>query len=290
MGGPMTARAALLLAWIGTAVAPASAQAPAFASRVEAVRVDVLVTDKGRIVRGLQASDFEVLDNGVLQEVDLITFERLPLNVVLVLDMSDSVAGERLEHLRTAGLTLLDQLAPDDESGLVTFSHAVRVHAALTTDRSAVRAGLERAKAYGRTALVDATHAGIVLGESGVGRSLLIVFSDGMDTSSWLPPENVLEMARRTDAVAYFVSPVEKGKTATFNRELTSLTGGALIEIESTRDLSATFLRILEEFRQRYIVSYTPRGVPGDGWHRLEVRLKGRRATVRARPGYLAGK
>ena len=85
----------------------------------------------------------------------------------------------------------------------------------------------------------------MVLGESGVGRSLLIVFSDGVDTSSWLPPESVLEMARRTDVVAYFVSAGGKGK-ATFNRELTALTGGSLIEIASTRDLGATFLRILE--------------------------------------------
>jgi VWFA-related protein len=286
----MSARAALFLAVLWVAITPASAQTPAFSSRVEAVRVDVLVSDGGRIVRGLQASDFEVLDNGVLQDVDLVTFERLPLNVVMVLDMSDSVAGERLEHLRAAGLTLLDQLAPDDEAGLVTFSHAVRVHAPLTTDRTAVRAALNRAKGLGQTAVVDATHTGIVLGESGVGRSLLIVFSDGVDTSSWLPAESVLETARRTDAVAYFVSPVERGKTTTFNRELTSLTGGSLIEIATTRDLSATFLRILEEFRQRYVVSYTPRGVSRDGWHRLEVRLKGRRATVRARPGYLAGK
>jgi VWFA-related protein len=257
---------------------------------VEAVRVDVLVSDGGRIVRGLQASDFEVVDNGVPQEVDLVSFERLPLNVVMVLDMSDSVAGERLEHLRAAGLTLLDQLTPDDEAALVTFSHAVRIHAPLTTDRSDVRAALGRAKGFGRTALVDAIHTGIVLGESGVGRSVLIVFSDGVDTSSWLSPDGLLDTARRTDAVAYFVSPVEKAKATTFNRELTSLTGGSLIEIASTGDLSAAFLRILEEFRQRYVVSYTPRGVSRDGWHRLEVRLKGRRATVRARPGYLAGR
>jgi VWFA-related protein len=282
--------AALLPAGFWMVTAPLLAQTPAFSSRVEAVRVDVLVSDGGRIVRGLQASDFEVVDNGVPQEVDLVSFERLPLNVVMVLDMSDSVAGERLEHLRAAGLTLLDQLAPDDEAALVTFSHAVRIHAPLTTDRSDVRAALGRAKGFGRTALVDAIHTGIVLGESGVGRSVLIVFSDGVDTSSWLSPEGLLDTARRTDAVAYFVSPVEKAKATTFNRELTSLTGGSLIEIASTRDLSTAFLRILEEFRQRYVVSYTPRGVSRDGWHRLEVRLKGRRATVRARPGYLAGR
>jgi VWFA-related protein len=253
------------------------------------VRVDVLVTDRGQIVRGLQPSDFEVFDNGVPQDVDLVIFERLPLKAVMVLDMSDSVAGDRLEHLRAAGVMLLDQLAPDDESALVTFSHVVTIDAPLTVDRARLRAALQRADGFGRTALVDATHTAIVIGESGVGRFLLIVFSDGVDTSSWLSPASVLDMARRTDVVAYFVSAGEKRK-ATFNHELTSLTGGSFIEIASTKDLSATFLRILEEFRQRYLVSYTPRGVSTGGWHRLEVRVKGRRVTVQARPGYHAGK
>jgi hypothetical protein len=69
---------------------------------------------------------------------------------------------------------------------------------------------------------------------------------------------------------------------------LAELTGGATVEIESTKDLSATFVRILEEFRHRYLVSFSPRGVTEEGWHRLEVRVKNRRVTVKARPGYFA--
>jgi VWFA-related protein len=282
---PAPALLGLALALIST---QGSAQAPTFSSRVEAVRVDVLVTNRGRIVRGLQAADFQVIDNGVPQVVDLVMFERLPLKVVMVLDMSDSVAGQRLEHLQAAGALLLDQLAPDDEAALVTFSHVVAIDAPLTTDRTPLRAALARTRASGRTALIDAAHTGIVLGEAGVGRTLLIVFSDGVDTSSWLSADAVLETARRTDVVAYFVSDGER-RTPAFNRELTSLTGGALIEIASTRDLGAAFVRILEEFRQRYVISYTPRGVPAGGWHRLEVQVKGRGASVQARPGYQAG-
>jgi len=285
----MSTTRALVLAALAVSATAAAPQTPAFSSRVEAVRVDVLVRERGQIVRGLVPSDFELADNGVPQEVDLVTFERLPLKVVLALDMSDSVAGERLEHLRAAGVSLLDQLEPHDESALITFSHAVTIDAPLTVDRARSRAALQRAGGVGKTALIDATHTAMVLAESGVGRPLLIVFTDGVDTSSWLPAESVLDMARRTDVVAYFVSAGEQRK-APFNRELTSLTGGSLIEIASTRDLSATFLRILEEFRQRYLVSYTPRGVSTNGWHRLEVRVKGRRATVQARPGYYAGK
>src|SRR5205085_10168287 len=77
--------------------------------------------------------------------------------------------------------------------------------------------------------------------------------------------------------------------SSSFLRELTSLTGGTAYNIDSARDLRATFLRILDEFRHRYLVSYTPHGVGRNGWHRLDVRLKNRRATIKARPGYLAG-
>ncbi len=60
-------------------------------------------------------------------------------------------------------------------------------------------------------------------------------------------------------------------------------------QIESTKNLNTIFLGILDEFRQRYLVSYSPQGVAKGGWHRLEVRIKNRKATVIARPGYLGG-
>ncbi len=287
MGGSLTRRAAIVGLMPALAGAPAETQAPVFSSRVEAVRVEVLVTDRGRLVRGLRPGDFEVFDNGVAQQVDLVAFERLPLNVVLAFDMSDSVAGERLEHLRAAGGALLDQLTDADEAALVTFSHAVAVRSPLTRDRARVRGALDAATGTGRTALVDAVHTSIVVAESGVGRALLVVFSDGFDTASWLPADSVLDTARRSDVVAYCVSTRER-LDSQFAEALASATGGARLEVASTRDLGTAFVRILEEFRQRYLVSYTPRGVSKEGWHRLEVRVKGRRLTVRARPGYLA--
>ena len=74
-----------------------------------------------------------------------------------------------------------------------------------------------------------------------------------------------------------------------FLEDLTETTGGATLKVESTKDLSAAFLKILDEFRQRYLISYSPTGVPKDGWHRLDVRVKGRRLTVKSRAGYQAG-
>ena len=263
-------------------------QSPAFTSRVEAVRVDVLVTDNGQPIRGLGPADFELVDNGVPQQVELVSFDEIPLNVILALDMSDSVAGDRLAQLRGAGTALLAALAKSDQAALVAFSHEVRLGAKLTPDVAAVRAALGAAGGSGMTALIDGTYAGIMIGESDAGRGLLIVFSDGVDTSSWLRSDAVLDAAKRADVVVYGVSVVSRLKPE-FLRDLTAFTGGRLLEIEKTANLAATFLGILDEFRHRYLISYTPKGVAKDGWHKLDVRVKGRRAVIKARPGYLAG-
>jgi VWFA-related protein len=270
------------------AASSSAQQSPAFSSKIEAVRVDVLATDNGQPIRGLIAADFEVVDNGVPQQVDLVSFEQIPLNVILALDMSDSVAGERLENLRAAGRALLAALKKDDQSALVAFSHRVQLGAGLSTDASRVRAALDDANPTGNTALIDGTYAAITLGESDAGRALVIVFSDGLDTSSWLTAEAVLDAAKRSDAVVYGVSVQSRVKPE-FLRDVTSFTGGRLFEVEKTANLGSIFLNVLEEFRQRYLVSYTPRGVAKDGWHKLDVRVRNRRASIKARPGYLAG-
>jgi VWFA-related protein len=265
----------------------AQTQAPVFSTKVEVVRVDALVTDKGQPVLGLTPADFEVLDNGVPQQVEFVSYDQIPLNVVLALDMSDSVAGDRLEHLRAAGAALLAGLKRSDQAALVTFSNRIALGAALSSDLQPLRDALDEVIGTGETSLVDGAYAGLTVGESDAGRALLIVFSDGLDTLSWLSPAAVLETAKRSDVVVYGVST---GKSkAEFLRELTSFSGGRLFEMDKTANLSATFVSILEEFRRRYLVSYTPRGVSKDGWHRLEVRIKGKKAAVKARPGYLAG-
>lgn len=94
--------------------------------------------------------------------------------------------------------------------------------------------------------------------------------------------------AKRSDVVVYAFSSANAPK-ATFFRDLTVTTGGALSELGSMKELSARFLKVLEEFRQRYLVTCTLRDVPKAGWHRLDVRVKGKDAKVKARPGYLAG-
>ena len=278
--------AGVVLIWGSTAV-PA-AQQPTFSSKLEAVRVDVLVTDRGKVVPALTATDFEVRDNGVPQAIDLVSFQELSLNVILALDVSASVSGERLQHLQGAGQTLLNRLATDDRSALITISHSIHLRQALTGETGRVRQALAAVKPVGDTALVDGTYTAMTMDPPDGGRNLLLVFSDGIDTASFLTPERVLESARRTDMVVYGVSTrgLEDSK---FLEDLSELTGGTTLKVESTKDLSATFLKILDEFRQRYLISYSPTGVAKDGWHRLDVRVKNRRVTVKARAGYQAG-
>ena len=272
---------------LALAVAEATlAQQPTFSSRLDVVRVDALVTDNGRPVRGLAANDFVVLDNGTPQTVDFASFETLPVNVILAFDQSNSVTGERLAQLRDAARAVLDALAPRDQAALVTFSHRVDLRQALTHESRLVMETLDQVTPAGETALFDGVYAGLLVGIDDAARNLVIVFSDGVDTASWLGADQIIETAKRGDAVVYALSPKGAGSVA-FLRQLAEQTGGSAIEVESLRELSARFVAILEEFRHRYLLSYSLKGGPAPGWHRLEVRLKNRRATVKARPGYI---
>jgi len=280
----MRTSAAVVCLVVGGAAGLAAQSQQTFSSTVEAVRVDVLVTDGGRPVRDLRTADFEVLDNGVPQQVDLVSFEEIPLNLVLVFDMSNSVVGERLEHLRQAAGHLLSGLTPQDQAGVVLFNDAI-AHSEVSVDLDRVRQGLLGSEGHGDTALVDALYGGLMMAESNVGRALMIVFSDGVDTASFLTPDAVLDIAKRSDVVVYAAVAGAPSKIPLLH-ELTELTGGTFHDAGTTANLSAVFEKILAEFRQRYLVGYSPRGVPREGWHRLEVRVKGKRLQVKARPGY----
>ena len=140
----------------------------------------------------------------------------------------------------------------------------------------------------------------------------MLVFSDGNDTSSWLTTPKVMESARRTDAVVYAVGIRQQARftgfamnplpgTATvvngtqtieemgeFLHKVTEETGGRALFASTDADLRATFARTLDEFRNRYVLSYAPAGVSNSGWHALDVRLKSKKGKVTARRGYFA--
>jgi VWFA-related protein len=275
----------LLLAVSISWTADARQQAPFRASAL-AVRVDVLVTDGRRPVTGLTVSDFELRDNGVAQKIELVDAADIPLNVVLALDASGSTVGTRQADLLAASSAVLDELRPDDRVALTTFSHAVSPRIGLTADRAAIRKSLATLAPTGRTAIMDAAYVALTTTIAEPGRSLVIICTDGSDVSSWLRVDDLLEISKRANAVVYAVTSSDARRTNDLET-LSEATGGDLLRVASGADLRGAFRRILEDFRSRYVLAYSPNGVASGGFHQLDVRVPRRGLTVRARPGYI---
>jgi Ca-activated chloride channel family protein len=268
------------------------------------VAVDVAVTRNGRPVIGLTAEDFEVRDNGILQEVDRVQVETAPVNAILILDNSVSVAGEKLAELRAAVRDFVDGLRENDRAALLAFSFDVQLLQDLTADPSLLLLALSRTSTRGGTALYEALYGGLMLAEPPVTRPIVVVFSDGEDTISRISESEVLEIVRESNAVVYAVrsspsvpefTPLDRrmdrhrraqiGRDK-FLREVTDSTGGRFWRIDAVSNFRQEFLRVLEEIKSRYLLTYNPKAVDEQGWHRLEVKLKNHKGQARARRGY----
>ncbi len=290
---------------LGGLLALALAQAPpVFRAEVELVYVDVTVTRKDAPVRDLVAEDFLVTDNGVPQRVSLVDREATLTTAVLALDLSGSVAGAPLVGLRAAADAFLRGMAPRDEAALVTFSHRIELRQAPTIDRAAVSAALAEAEARGSTSVIDTLY--LCLKRSwGSGRPLVVLFTDGQDTASWLENDDVLQAARESKALLYIVGT--EGRGARFTRSPTGsgmrvdhtepdhvyllhrvadLTGGAYWSTSLDR-LKKVFLDVLEAANARYLLSYQLEGVPRPGRHKLKVEVRRKGVEVRARREYV---
>lgn len=300
--------------------APVAWQRPApFRSGADAVLLDVQVKAKGQPVAGLTAANFEVTDSGVPQQIHVIGYADVPVSLILALDVSASVRGNPLDELKAAAHAAIDTLRPGDEASLLSFSQRVSVRSPWTTDRAAIANDIGALTAGGRTSLYDAIVTAMALRDRAAGRVAVLVFTDGTDTSSWFDGPAVLDAARKADVIVYAISseaglvalgpaqtlragPATPHVAATALREwfdleprlfpyafldkLADETGGETLYAGSGRDLTRAFSAMAADLRTRYLVTYTPTGVPASGWHPIEVRLKGKEGTIRARRGY----
>ena len=274
----------LVLALLVPAIGLTARQA-IFRSDVDVVRIDALVTDDGRVIKGLGAEDFDVFDSKVSQKIDLISSVNLPVNVVLGLDVSHSIDAGKYAGLREASDAMVGALTAEDQVGLVTFGSRATLRASLTRDVDRVKLALDQPTTSAETALIDAGFAAITAAGAESGRALVVLFTDGVDTSSILRADTVRGFARRADVVVYGVAPAD-ARVDPFLDDLAEQTGGRILRTTSNRQVAIRLTSILEEFRQRYVLSFRPEGVPANGWHPLTVRLKKRRGSVTARPGY----
>jgi VWFA-related protein len=270
--------------------AAASTQAPArptFATGVEAVYVDVFVTDGDRPVVGLSAADFELRDDGQRQAVELVAVESLPLSTFLVLDASDSVRGEKLTQLQAAVRALLHGLRPADETALLTFDHEVRIPVALTRDAQRLETAVDSVRSGGTTALFDALYAGTMLA-SGPGRSMLVLFTDGEDNMSWLDAAQVRRVLEESNVLVQAVGWRRLPETphARLLQQLAEVTGGRFWPAASPEKLADAFLAILEAMKTRYVLRFEPEHGRREGMHELQVKVVRRTGKVQCRKAY----
>ncbi len=288
-------KAAWIAATLACGMAPlVLAQTPQFRSGVDAVRIDVSVMNGVRPVAGLTAANFALTDSGVAQLIDRVEVDTVPLSIVLVLDTSGSMMGERLTDLVAASRRLVEALKPDDEAALLAFNEPAQLLVPMTRKREPLLSAIDALKAEGATSLYDGLFLALQLRpDTTDARSVALVFSDGRDTVSWLSQASVEEAVRRSGVVTHVVElmPGQTGGVAPSGASsvLTKLAdagGGRRWSASSSRDLRELFARVLEELRSRYLLTYYPSGVAGAGWHDVKVMLKGARGDVIARPGY----
>jgi VWFA-related protein len=286
---------------IAAAVAVAPQQQPTFRSRADVVVVDVSVRERNRVMTGLTSADFEVFDNDVLQQVSEVSYGKLPIDITVVLDISRSVTGPALERLRRAVTQLMRDLGSQDRLKLVTFNMRVSRVVDFTTNVADVEQALKETSGAGGSSIWDAVAVSLVSAAEPNRRQLVVLFSDGVDTSSTIDPPALLDLAQRTvasfSAVVPGGSPMGSlaGGPRVIGRpipavlsQLTAETGGTILTVGvGNPDLTTAFQRVLEQFRSSYVLHFSPTGVERGGFHALRVNVKGRKGlTITARRGY----
>jgi len=284
-------RFALLAGGVVMAVASVAAQDPlaTFSSQTDLVEVYATVTDdKGEPVMGLHRGDFEVYENNQIQDVSTFAAGEFPLTVALGVDRSWSMAGDPLRLAKAASQAFLKDLRTDDRSMVVAISSEADVIAPLSMDRLNQQRAIAALDPWSTTALHDAIIAALDRLEPETGRQALVVFSDGTDRYSRATEAQVIERARRSNALIY---PIAFGKTRpALLAELAVLTGGRSFLLRDPKELEKTLQTIARELRYQYLLGYAPATPIDKGnneWRAIRVVVKNKPgARVRARDGY----
>lgn len=292
---------------VAAAVAVASvvltAQVPpgrSLRSSIELTVVTATVLDQdNHLVPGLDRDAFEIFEDGEPQRITQFTHERVPIGLGLLLDVSDSMFGQRIVDARAAAERFLTELlAPDDTFFLMSFNHQPRVLTPWTADAALVRNALATIRPSGGTAIYDSVLAALPLMEQRTReRAAIVVISDGADTASDTALRDLRTALLQADAFVYAVA-IDSPHRQTINTrvnpealgEITNPSGGHTTVVRDGAGLAAATARIAEELNTQYVIGYSSPH-PGDGkYHSLRVRVGNGRYRVRARNGYVARK
>jgi Ca-activated chloride channel family protein len=276
-------------------------EAPTIKVDVNLVRIVATVKNKsGELMGKLPKEDFEVLDNGVPQEIRLFAHQTdQPLSVALLVDTSGSTAKELKYEGDSAAKflhALLSEGNPKDAVALYTFNYDVReeVHG-FTHNLPALERPLKTLHGEGGSSVYDAVYFAARALENREGRKVIIIVTDGGDTTSARDLKAALKAAQLADAVIYaaVVIPItnDAGRNTGGEHALTIMaqgTGGRTFLQTAGADLDRTFTDIIAELRTQYLLGFYPHDVPltKDPFHKLEVRVRIPELRVSARNGY----
>jgi Ca-activated chloride channel family protein len=286
-------------------VASAQPQVP-FRAGVDLVSLNVIVTDgPARYVTDLNAEDFSVFEDGIKQEVTFFNKTNLPIALALLLDTSASMEA-KLPTAQEAAIGFAKRLRQQDLAEIIDFDSRVVVLAPFTNGTGELEQAIHKTSAGGSTSLYNAVYIAlkdlkkvIAKNTDEIRRQAIVVLSDGEDTSSLLPFEEVLDLAKRSETAIYAIGlrsadgagTSTKGfKEAEFVlRQFAQETGGRAYFPSQISELAAIYGQISDELSSQYTVGYTSRNGRRDGsWRRVVVRVNRPSTTARTKLGYFA--
>src|SRR5580693_994763 len=255
---------------------------------VNLVLVDATVKAKdGKIIANLKKDDFQVLEDGVTQKIDVFSRDELPLDVALVLDLSDSI-GPFLAPLRDAATLALAALKPNDEVALFTFSTEAELRLPLSKDKNKIADQINTFDARGATNINDGIFlaAEYLLKTPPTGRRVIILISDDVGTDAGgQGTRDIVTEAIAADAVLYNLkipgyNPPQTLLHASMVPGLVNIrrvmdqTGGELFDVQDVAHLDPVFRALIQRIKTRYTLGYYTNASAALGKpHKLDVRL-----------------
>jgi Ca-activated chloride channel family protein len=277
-----------------------------FSGGVEMVNLTVTVTNgRNELVSGLTPDDFEIMEDGVPQRLAVFSRDRVPVSLVVLLDVSSSMEG-KLGVAQDAALRLVHSLAEGDEVQVVQFNQRPEVVRSFSRDLQAVAASLKGGRPTGPTALYTALYVALKdlarrHDPAQLRRQAIVVLSDGDDTASLVSDSQVLDLAKRSNISIYGVNlrpkvtaalDLSSRRGAFFLPELSRATGGLTHFAASVAQLGGAYDRIADELRTQYSLGYVPTNVARNGeWRRIAIRTPlVDSLQLRYKPGYFAAR
>ena len=285
--------------------APAAAsqptQRPSFRGGVDVVSLNVTVTDQSRnYVTSLEQGDFVVFEDGVKQDVTFFNKAQLPIALSLLIDTSASME-DKLRLAQEAAVGFVRRLKAEDMAQIIDFDNRVSILQQFTSDRAALETAIRQTVPNGSTSLHNAIYISLkelkkvrATSTGDVRRQAIIVLSDGEDTSSLVPFEEVLDLAKRSEVIVYTIGirgrdlgargfPEAEFVLKQFAQE----TGGRAFFPTGATELDAIYAQIADELASQYALAYSSRNPRRDGqWRRIVVRTTRPDLAARTKQGY----